>query len=270
MSVKVDGDRRSVEFNLEVDGTPEEVWAAIATGPGISSWLMPAELEMRGDEPVALRMSFGPGMETSARITAYDAPSYFAMEADSMMPGSPPIAAEWHVEAKAGGTCKVRIVQSLFSSSDDWDGQLEALDSGWSAFLATLRLYLKHFRGQRSTLRKFMTPTEGSEAEVWEKLTRELGLHGARVGQRWSSPNGVPHAAGAVEYLNEGPFDALLVLDSPTPAIAAFGTVNMGGPTLVGMNLYLYGDQGSQAAEREGARWESWMQAHFPAAVEPA
>ena len=39
MSVKKEPTgRRSVQTEVEVPGTPEEVWQAIATGPGISSW----------------------------------------------------------------------------------------------------------------------------------------------------------------------------------------------------------------------------------------
>ena len=34
----------------------------------------------------------------------------------------------FHVEARAGGTCVVRVVQSLFASTDDWDGQLTGTD----------------------------------------------------------------------------------------------------------------------------------------------
>jgi hypothetical protein len=38
MSVKIEASgRRSVQVDVEVPGTPEEVWKAIATGPGISS-----------------------------------------------------------------------------------------------------------------------------------------------------------------------------------------------------------------------------------------
>ena len=29
---------------VEVPGTPEQVWNAIATGPGISSWFVPTEI----------------------------------------------------------------------------------------------------------------------------------------------------------------------------------------------------------------------------------
>jgi uncharacterized protein YndB with AHSA1/START domain len=271
MSVQSDASgRRFVEMQLEVAGTPEEVWQAIATGPGISSWLMPAEFEEQDGKPVALKLSFGPGpgMESRSRVTAYDPPLYWAGEADSMVPGSPPIACEWHVEAQAGGTCKLRIVQSLFASTDDWDDQLEYLTSGWSAYLATLRIYLRHFRGQRSTLVKFMTPTAGTEAEVWNRLMSALKLQGASVGQRWSSPAGAPSAGGVAEYLNASPNDALLRLDTPGPAIAAFGTVDMGGPTMVGMNLYLYGDQAAAIADRDWPRWQAWMQEHFPMPAE--
>ncbi len=48
MSVKKEASvRRSVQVEVEVPSTPEEVWQAIATGPGISSWLVPTRSEER-------------------------------------------------------------------------------------------------------------------------------------------------------------------------------------------------------------------------------
>ena len=44
---KDESGRRWVQVEVEVPGTPEEVWQAIATGPGISSWFVPTELEER-------------------------------------------------------------------------------------------------------------------------------------------------------------------------------------------------------------------------------
>ncbi len=38
---------RSIEVEVEVPGTPEEVWAAVATGPGIGSWFVPSTVEER-------------------------------------------------------------------------------------------------------------------------------------------------------------------------------------------------------------------------------
>ncbi|HRC85907.1 MAG TPA: SRPBCC domain-containing protein [Thermoanaerobaculia bacterium] len=262
--------RRSVQIEFEVPGTPEEVWQAIATGPGISSWLMPAEFEERDGKPVALKLSFGPGQEARSTVTVWDPPRLFAGQGECLVPGSPPIASEWHIEAQAGGTCILRLVHSFFASTDDWDDQLEYVESGWSAFLFTLQIYLRHFRGQCSTLMNWMVPAAGSEAQVWESLTTALGLKGVSVGQRWTAPAGVPALGGVVEYLSQSPYDALLRLEKPGPGVAAFGTVDMGDGCRVGMNLYLYGDHGAATAARETPLWEAWFQEHFPTPAEPS
>jgi hypothetical protein len=48
MSIKKEpSGRRSIQIEIEVPGTPEEVWQAIATGPGISSWFVPTEFKER-------------------------------------------------------------------------------------------------------------------------------------------------------------------------------------------------------------------------------
>ncbi len=36
--------RRFVEVAFDLPGTPEQIWNAIATGPGISSWFVPSEV----------------------------------------------------------------------------------------------------------------------------------------------------------------------------------------------------------------------------------
>ena len=74
MPVKKDASgRRSVEAEVEVPGTPEEVWQAIATGPGISSWFVPTTVEER--EGGAIVCNFGPGMESLSTITDLGAAS---------------------------------------------------------------------------------------------------------------------------------------------------------------------------------------------------
>ena len=71
MSVKIEkSGRRSVEVEFEAAGTPEEIWQAIATGPGISSWFVPTEIEERDGNPVAVKFYFGPGIEPHAMVTA--------------------------------------------------------------------------------------------------------------------------------------------------------------------------------------------------------
>jgi uncharacterized protein YndB with AHSA1/START domain len=92
MSVKKEASgRRFVQVEVEVPGTPEEVWQAIATGPGISSWLVPAEFEVRDGKPVAVKLNFGPGMESTSAVTAWEPPHKWAGQSDGVL-GSPPIA----------------------------------------------------------------------------------------------------------------------------------------------------------------------------------
>jgi len=270
MSVKKQADgRRSVQVEVEVPGTPEEVWQAIATGPGISSWFVPSEVEERDGTPVAMTASFGPGMEARSRVTAWDPPRRFAREPDGWMTGAPPMADEWIVEARAGGTCIVRIVHSLFASTDDWDDQLEGGQAAFAAFLRTLQLYLTHFRGQTAALMQVMAPFEGTEAEAWETLTTAVGVKGLRVGERWTTPAGVAPLSGVVEHLTEDPYDALLRLDQPGSGIVALGvfTAPGGGPGMAAMNFYLYGDEAAATVARETPLWQAWIEARFPPAA---
>jgi hypothetical protein len=84
MSVKIEASgRRSVQVDVEVPGTPEQVWKAIATGPGVSSWFVPTEFEERDGKPVAVTSKFVPGIEPRAAVTAWDPPRMFAAQGES-------------------------------------------------------------------------------------------------------------------------------------------------------------------------------------------
>jgi len=260
--------RRSVQVAVEVPGTPEEVWRAIATGPGISSWFVPAEFEQRDGKPVAVTLNFGPGMESRSVVTAWDPPRKFAAQGEGWG-GSPGIADEWTVEARAGGTCIVRVVHSLFAETDDWDNQLEGTEKGWPAFFRILRIYLTHFRGQHSAMMQWIAPAAGSTADAWEALAAALGLTGVSAGQRWTAPAGVPALSGVVEHVSQRPYNALVRLDKPGPGVAALGAVNFGG-SMVTLSFYLYGDHAAGTVARETPHWQAWIQERFPMPSEPS
>ena len=271
MSVKKEASgRRSIQVEVEVPGTPEEVWQAIATGPGISCWFVPTEFEERDGTPVAMTMNFGPGMESRSVVTAWDPPRTFTKEADGWFPGSPPIATEWSVEARAGGVCVVRVVQSLFASTDDWDKQLTGSESGWPGFFRILRLYLTHFPGQRSAMMQFMAPVAGTAEEAWATLTAALGLNGVGVGEGWAVPAGVPALGGVVENVSQSPPGALLRLDKPGPGTAALYTMKFGGSVMAVLSFYLYGDKAAGTVAHETPLWQAWIQERFPTPPKPS
>src|SRR5262249_36562683 len=159
--------------------------------------------------------TFGPGMESRSIVTAWDPPRLFARESDGWVPGSPPIATEFSVQARAGGVCVVRVVQSLFSSTDDWDEQLTGAEGGWPGIFRILRLYLTHFRGQRSAMMQLMAPVPGTPAQAWAALTSALGLGDVDVGQTWAATPDAPALGGVVERISDSPHGALLRLDRP-------------------------------------------------------
>ena len=200
-------------------------------------------------------------------MTAWNPPRMFAAQGEGWG-GSPPIATEWSVEARAGGVCLVRVVHSLFASTDDWDNQLEGTELGWPGFFRTLRIYLTHFRGQRSAIMPFVAPVSGTVAEAWVTFTAALGLRGLTVRQRWTAPAGVPSLSGVAEYVSQSPHDALLRLDEPGPGVAALGAFNIGGQTMIALTVYHYGDQAAEIVARETPPWQAWIQERFPVPLE--
>ena len=58
--------RRKIEVEVEVPGTPEQVWEAIATGPGIAAWFAPADFEQRVGA-LDRSSTWAPRMEASRR-----------------------------------------------------------------------------------------------------------------------------------------------------------------------------------------------------------
>jgi uncharacterized protein YndB with AHSA1/START domain len=267
MPVKKDASgRRSVEAEVEVPGTPEEVWQAIATGPGISSWFVPTTLEGRVDGSVV--SDFGPGMESLSTVTAWDPPHRFVADSrDDMGPDDPTVATEWIVEARSGGTCVVRVVHSWFTSSDDWDDQFEGHRHGWFAFFRILRLYLTHFKGQPSSTMQLMGVAPEPRSEAWQALTGLLGLQveDAEVGKRVSTSQPAPPLVGIVEWAGppEWP-EVLLRLDEPAPGIAHLFPLSMGGQVYLIIRFFLYGDQAPAAVARAESEWQAWLNAHFP------
>jgi uncharacterized protein YndB with AHSA1/START domain len=263
--------RRSVQAETEVPGTPEEVWAAIATGPGITSWFVPSQVDGRVGGDVVC--SFGPGMDSLSTISVWDPPRRFVADSrDDMGPDAPAVATEWIVEARAGGTCVVRVVHSWFTESDAWDGQFEGHTYGWLSFFRVLRLYLAHFRGQTGVPVQLMGVAPPPKEEAWEAWTRPLGLFGASVGQAVRTPDGAPPLAGTVEWAGQPawPEDLLIRLDEPAPGIAHLVPHPMGGQVYLTMRLYLYGENAPAAAAEAEAAWQAWLAGRFAPATAAA
>ena len=263
MTIKRDpSGRRSIEVEVEVPGTPEEVWEALATGPGISSWFYPTDVGERVGG--ALRYHTGSKMDAPATVTVWDPPHRFRHEGEDCGPGGPPTATEWTIEPTSGGRCLVRVVHSLFAGLDDWDDQLESFEAGWPQCLAIMRLYLGHFRGQRASIVRVIGAADGSTRDAWEALLGELNARGLSPGDRWAfAVSGAAGLAGVFEESRTGrqPY-AVIRLDQPAPGTAALSAYKIADRATVALSIYFYGDEAAAAARNEAA-WQAWMETRF-------
>lgn len=260
--------RRSIQVETEVPGTQEQVWQAIATGPGVSAWFVPTRVEEGpGGVPVRVIMNFGPGMDSVATVTAWDAPRRYAAESQNL-PGAPPMLTEWSVEARAGGTCIVRVVHSMATTSDAWDKELESMESGWPGFFLILRLYLTHFPGQACAAIRGMAMPSSPEAEVWATLTKSLGMADAAPGQQVGGSASAPAFTGSIEHVSGWPHCSLLLrIEQPAPGIAAFGAFNCGGLVMVSIMLSFFGSDAPAIVAQHDSQWQAWLNSLFPAAA---
>ena len=233
-------DQRSIDLSVEVPGTPEEVWAAIATGPGISSWFVPCEVaEHEGGE---VTMDFGSFGKDTAVVTAWEPPHRFVCQGG----GDRPLAYEWLVEARSGGTCVVRLVNTGFGPGADWDADFEGMSAGWKMFFQHLRLHLTEFRGQRARPVIPSATVPGPRAEAWASLCAAMGLSTDLVpGDRFeTSGDGVPVLRGTIDH--QLPMEYGLLLEAPVPGT---GIMVAEGDDDVSLSvwLYLYGDNDVEA-----------------------
>ncbi len=263
MPVKKDAaGNRSVEAEVDVPGTPEDVWNAIATGPGISQWFVPSELEGRIGGTTVSHFAADGSMDAIATITAWEPLKRFVAES----PGaSGTVATEWTVEAKSGGLCTVRVLHRWFASSDGWDDQFEGHSHGWISFFRLLRLYLTHFRGQHGSAFQLLVPSSEPLADAWRKLVEPLGLANAPERRRVVAPPDTLAFEGVVERTGPQDHPELVVrLDRPAPGFAHLFALPMGGMTFLSVRFFLFGDDAASVARREEPTWRAWLGKGFP------
>lgn len=260
MPVTVDpSGRRSVRVQTEVPGTHQEVWEAIATGPGVSSWFVPTKFELGADgQPTTLVCHFGEGMDANAVVKEWDPPRRFLAESDDFAPGGPPASTEWTVEPTTDDACLVTVEHSLQSDSDDWDTNLEGTESGWPAFFTILRLRMAHFRDEPHAVLEQVGMAAAPDT-AWADLAAALGLTDAAVGERRSSPEGAPSLSGVIESVPNDS-EVLLRLEEPAPGVGHLFALSLGDAVMLSVRLHLYDPQAAATADREQAVWQAWME----------
>src|SRR5262249_46041662 len=119
--------------DIDLEASPEQVWAAIATGPGIDSWVM-GQNEVEPGEGGVGRMSM-PGFTGESTITAWEPGRRFAYRSEPGEDGSF-MAFEYLIEGREGAATALRLVHSGILSGD-WEAEYDALKKGNPLYLRT-------------------------------------------------------------------------------------------------------------------------------------
>ena len=246
-----------IEFSIEVPGTPDQVWAAIATAAGMSAWGLPTDLDERLGGEICLHM--GPGIESRGTVSGWEPPRRFEItEPDwAGLVGRPdavvtPMLSEFLVEARSGGTCIVRVVSSAFGTGADWENEFVAdMETHWKPMFDYLRVYLTHFPGQHATPLQVMTQLPGSAEDARAALERALGVTG-------DGDEVVARGILAqVELFDER--RVVLRMSDPEPAMLAFTVHPDEGSAMVMLGGYVYGAGAPAYVERETTGWQAWL-----------
>ncbi len=187
-----------VRKEIELEATPEEIWQAIATGPGMDSWFM-GRSEIEPGEGGTTKLTVG-GHTEQATVTAWEPLRQLAYRTGEGEDGSF-MAFEWLIEGRDRGSTVLRLVQNGFLSGD-WDAEYEAMKTGWDMYLHTLAEYLAHFPGRTATPVSAMKFQAADQERAWTVLREALGLAGtAAEGDRVSfTVRGLGPIEGVVDY----------------------------------------------------------------------
>jgi uncharacterized protein YndB with AHSA1/START domain len=249
-------DSRKIELEVEVPGTPEEVWRAIATGPGISSWYVPHTVEEREGGAASASFGAGPEMQITGRVAAWEPPRRIVFDGGEGVEG---LAFEWLIEARDGGTCIVRLVNSGFGSDESWDSHYDAMTDGWKLFLTNLRLHAEYFAGQSAQSLLPMAEWDGPRPAAWKRLTDMLGIPPApSIGDSvHARAKGSLSMTGTV--LDNQPNRLVLLLTEPAPGTAFVAAEAHGDKARVSTWMYLYGPDAKAIATRDTPLWQQWL-----------
>jgi len=235
-----------IELEIALPGSPEEVWAAIATGPGIDSWFM-GRNEVQPREGGIAAMDTG-GHREEAAITAYEPGKRFASRTATAEDGRF-MAFEYLIEGRDGGSTVLRVVHSGMLG-DNWQDEYDALRSGWPFHLHTLREYLTYFPGRAGVPVFALAQQPGRPAqEIRAAIAGALSLPDpAAVGARaHAAPSDLPPLDGEVVWAD----------DERIEIRTADGiyTFHHGAPGLAVMFHHLFGPD-TDGAE---AAWQRWL-----------
>jgi uncharacterized protein YndB with AHSA1/START domain len=226
---------RAFRTSLDLDATPDQVWAALTEADELVRWFSPGARVTPGKGGTMV-WSWGHGEDWETRIDAWEPGRLLRLVQEDARPYDaqgkplPPgeveparIAMEFTLETVQGKT-RLRLVHSGFGHGAAWDAEIEGITEGWQAELRSLRHYLRRHRGRTRHSARGLVNTSLPRDAAWARLTGPGGYRlspaGPKEGESFEvvTPSGKRYTgtvelnlpgqtlAGTVRELNDGWF----------------------------------------------------------------
>ena len=248
-----------IELTFELAAPPEQVWEAIATGAGLTSWFLPTEIEeprgrpdrdLHGRERARRRgHRLGPAPPPGvrrARLGRARRPRPRAPRhpAGHRVPGG----GAFRRHQRAAG------VSSAFGTGADWEQEFfDGMEEGWLPFFAHLELYLRDFAGQEATAEAART-VGTTAAPPGRPMVADLGP--LEVGRAVT-------VRGLEGHVHRATDTHLLVrVADPCPGFVALWAGDLReGRAFAQAHVYLFSPDAASYADQEGKGWQAWLDA---------
>ncbi|HEV3001242.1 MAG TPA: SRPBCC domain-containing protein [Solirubrobacteraceae bacterium] len=275
---------------IALDATPEEVWDKVSTGPGLSSWFVPHELEPR--KGGYGRADFGGGTYTEGRVLEFEPGRRIALGAERIAPdvGAEPepetgTRLEFWVgdgdedpEGFPGGDYRgigdvrgrsrkpgtPRAVLYLHQEGFP-DVDQEVYEDGWDVYLHTLTEYFKHFRGKTAVCTTTLVRAPRDPQDAFQTAVSGLGVGDASEGAEVScNPLGREQIEGVVDLRVSGRLEALGLRDDRgfIRVTAAPLADDAAGVTLHRYE-YVADPPVELASVRDADDWQGWLERQY-------
>ena len=202
MSEQDDEQTRSHETVVDIDAPADAVWKALTEGEEITRWFA-SEARSTPGVGGSIWVRWWEGMEMEQGIEISDPPRHLRLSTPSGKAAPAKLATDFHVEAKSGGTCRVRIVASGFGADASWDGLYHGTRKGWRLFGLTLKHYLEQQQGKPRHTANIWGTLPASPEQVFDALAGEVEPVSAERGETiaWREP-ALGDGFGTVEILD--------------------------------------------------------------------
>jgi hypothetical protein len=164
-----------------------------------------------------------------------------------------PLASEFLIEARSGGTCVVRVVSSAFGVGADWEDEFMAdMKAWWAPTFDLLRLYLERFPGQTASPLEVRSELKAPAADV--RAAIDAGLGDPHEGDEIDALGLTGRVVRADRYW------LFVNVEAPVPGYLSLCAIDTGdGLTSAAVQAWLFGQDARAVVDDRTPAWREYL-----------